>query len=353
MPVILKLPQTDTNRQPSISSPIADRVDTLAPIPTKQLALGLINNMLDGAPEATERQFISLLESASDGFSIELTLYALPGVPRKDSTADHVERNYVSAESLWDTELDGLIVTGREPLSRDLRDEPYWKNFVRVLEWARDNTSSTVWSCLAAHAAVLHMSGVERQRSEKKHCGVFDCTRVSDHLMTAGIPSHFRLPHSRWNGLSEARLTDCGYQILTRANEAGVDCFVKQEHSLFVFFQGHPEYEAGTLLYEYRRDVGRYLRGESGAYPTLPRGYFSDSAARKLSEIQHHASQRSQAETLLSLEEVLSSASRMNGWCGTATTLYRNWLEEVYRQKTSHEKNATATLAASMSTYSI
>jgi homoserine O-succinyltransferase len=46
------------------------------------LTIGLINNMPDGALEATERQFISLLDSASDGIQIRLLLYALPGVPR-------------------------------------------------------------------------------------------------------------------------------------------------------------------------------------------------------------------------------------------------------------------------------
>src|SRR2546429_6417390 len=41
-----------------------------------------------------------------------------------------------------------------------------------------------------------------------------------------------------------------------------VDMFVKELNSLFVFFQGHPEYEATTLLLEYRRDIKRFLRRE-------------------------------------------------------------------------------------------
>jgi homoserine trans-succinylase len=41
---------------------------------------------------------------------------------------------------------------------------------------------------------------------------------------------------------------------------------VKQRNSLLVFFQGHLEYEAQTLLLEYRRDVGRYLRRERELY---------------------------------------------------------------------------------------
>ena len=47
---------------------------------------------------------------------------------------------------------------------------------------------------------------------------------------------------------------------LTRSDEAGVGLFAKTQGSLFFFVQGHPEYEAETLLREYRRDIGRYLR---------------------------------------------------------------------------------------------
>ena len=51
--------------------------------------------------------------------------------------------------------------------------------------------------------------------------------------------------------------------MLTRSADAGVDTFIKQRKKLFVFFQGHPEYESDTLLREYRRDMGRYFRGET------------------------------------------------------------------------------------------
>jgi homoserine O-succinyltransferase len=52
------------------------------------------------------------------------------------------------------------------------------------------------------------------------------------------------MPHSRWNEIPEEALLACGYRVLTRSEDAGVDAFVKQRNSLFVFFQGHPEYDA-------------------------------------------------------------------------------------------------------------
>jgi len=53
--------------------------------------------------------------------------------------------------------------------------------------------------------------------------------------------------------------------------------FVKERKSLFLFFQGHPEYDADSLPREYRRDVGRFLRSERESYPGMPKGYFDEA----------------------------------------------------------------------------
>ena len=72
-----------------------------------------------------------------------------------------------------------------------------------------------------------------------------------------------QIPHSRWNEVRADALNSCGYEILVQSAQAGVDLFVKKKKdSLFVHFQGHPEYGTRTLLKEYRRDIKRFLRGE-------------------------------------------------------------------------------------------
>lgn len=297
------------------------------------IRIGLINNMSDGALTATEQQFFSLLDSASGDILIHLSLYALPGIPRKEQARCRINSLYSSVENLCDRRLDGLIVTGREPLTPNLQDEPYWESFTRVLEWARDNTYSTVWSCLAAHAAILYMDGICRIKSEEKHCGIFECDRVSDHLLTANTPSRIRLPHSRWNGISEDTLESCGYNVLTRSMDAGVDTFIKQMNSLFLFFQGHPEYEANTLMLEYRRDVGRYLRGERDTYPSMPCSYFDEDTVTALTAIREKAMSHRSEEFLTEVSATLDKRSIENKWHAAAACIYRNWLEYISGQK--------------------
>jgi homoserine O-succinyltransferase len=299
----------------------------------KCVNIGLINNMPDAALEATERQFLTLLDSAADGILVRLSLYALPEVPRNDSGRQRIQHFYSGLESLWSAQLDGLIVTGREPRTPNLKDEPYWGSLTKVLDWADENTHSTVWSCLAAHAALLHMDGIVRRKSKEKRSGVFDCVRLSDHPLLAGMSSRFKVPHSRWNDLSADELTACGYSVLAQAQDAGADTIVKHRNSLFVFFQGHPEYEPDTLLLEYRRDVRRYLTGETDTYPSMPQGYFDEGTEEALTALQEKAISSRSEDLLADFAAAVDGKTIAHSWRSTAAKLYSNWLQYVFEQK--------------------
>jgi len=303
-------------------------VKTRAPI----VDVGLVNNMPDAALDATERQFRALLSAAAPRCEVRLTLYSLPEVPRGEFGRRRVAR-YANIDDLWDRRHDGLIVTGTEPHADDLKDEPFWGSLTRLLEWAERSTYSTILSCLAAHAGILYMDGIARQRLGDKRFGVFECVRVCDHPLTAAAAGRLQMPHSRWNDVSEEALRACGYRVLMRSDGAGVDMFVKQRNSLFVFFQGHPEYDAVTLLLEYRRDVGRYLRGERGTYPSMPQGYFDQQTERQLADLQMRA-QQDRREALLADFPTEAAAARVtNNWRPSAERFYNNWLTYVEAAK--------------------
>lgn len=297
------------------------------------LEIGLVVNMPDAALEATERQFRSLLEEASGGSGVRLTLYALPDVPRSEESRQHIARTYANIAGLWTRSLDGLIVTGTEPQKPELSDEPYWGSLTRLIDWAETHTLSTVWSCLAAHAAVQHLDGIRRQRMPDKRFGVFDCTAVAEHPLIEGAPSGVRMPHSRWNDLPEERLAVCGYRVLTRSAEAGVDAFVRERNSLYVFFQGHPEYETVSLLLEYRRDIRRYLRGERDAYPNAPRGYFDKTTADGLDRFRARAIADRHDALIDEFPTSVLAAALDNSWRPTAVRMYRNWLGYLAARK--------------------
>jgi len=302
--------------------------------------IGLINNMPDAALDATERQFRALLDAAAHGFTVRLTLYSLPEVVRTEFGRRQVS-GYSDFGDLWHRHHDGLIVTGTEPRAADLKDEPFWGSLTRVLEWAERHTYSTVLSCLAAHAGILYLDGIVRRPLGDKRFGVFECVRVSDHPLTAAAPGRLQMPHSRWNEIPEEALLACGYRVLTRSEEAGVDTFVKQRKSLFVFFQGHPEYEASTLLLEYRRDIGRFLRRERDTYPPMPQGYFDQETVHALTTLRERAQSDRREELLAEFPLAMAAGKVTNNWRSTAEGLYRNWLVYICAEKKKQKLRAS------------
>ncbi len=294
--------------------------------------IALVNNMPDAALDATERQFRALLSAAGAELDVRLTLYALPEVPRTEFGRRQVGK-YAPMDDLWGRRYDGLIVTGTEPQAADLKDEPYWESLTRLLEWAEGSTYSTILSCLAAHAGILHLDGIVRQPLGDKRFGVFECVRVCDHPLTAEAPGRLQMPHSRWNDIPEDALRACGYRVLMRSEDAGVDTFVKQRQSLFVFLQGHPEYEAVTLLLEYRGDVARYLRSERDTYPPMPQGYFDEEIETELAALRDRALADRREALLADFPTATAAARVTNNWRPSAERFYRNWLGYIAAAK--------------------
>jgi len=241
---------------------------------------------------------------------------------------EHLGSFYFGIDDLLSRQFDGVIMTGTEPQQPDLREEPYWDALVDVLDWAEDHTVSTVLSCLAAHAGVLYSDGIARHRLDDKQFGVFDDRKVSAHPLVSGTAERMPFPHSRWNEVREEELTSCGYTVVTKSAEAGVNLFVKEKRkSLFVHFQGHPEYGARTLLKEYRRDVRRFLKGERETYPSLPRGYFDDTSTKLMTEFREHALSQPSEELMDGFPESVVADALESVWYSSATRVYRNWLE--------------------------
>jgi len=252
---------------------------------TEGLRIALINNMPDPALEDTEVQFFDLLDAAAGDLPIFVTMFSLNEVMRSERARAHIAGHYSPIAKLLGAQFDGAIITGTEPRHRNMRDEPYWRSLTQVFDWAETSTTSTILSCLAAHASVLHSDNIERNPLGDKQFGVFRIQkerRPSTHRRcseSVALPA-FALERSPRLRARRARLRNP-----RQSPDAGVNLFVKRkQRSLFVHFQGHPEYFMRTLLKEYRRDIRRYLTRERETYPTEPRGYFDAEATRILNE---------------------------------------------------------------------
>ena len=147
---------------------------------------------------------------------------------------------------------------------------------------------------------------------------------MADHWLTDDLPSPLRISHSRLNELRADDLAGRGYQLLTHSPEGGVDIFAKQLRSQFIFFQGHPEYEALSLEREYLRDISRFLGGERDTYPAIPAGYFDAETEERLAGFEKRA--RVERRPGLSAELPDRTLRQDIATGSAATVIFRNWL---------------------------
>jgi homoserine O-succinyltransferase len=285
--------------------------------------------MPDAALAATERQFGDLFQAAASHREIEIVPFDIPSLPRDPAVRARMAGRYRSSHALAEAGLHALVVTGAEPGDGPLTEAPFWSDFTRVVDDALALRLPTLWSCLAAHAAVLHLDGIERLPLPAKHSGVFTCAPVLSDPLLAGLKRPWAIPHSRRNGLDEAVLAAHGYEILTRSDVVGVDSFVRRGPPLFLFCQGHPEYDRNALALEYKRDLRAYLTGAADAIPALPRGAFNPQGQRKLAALAQAAAERRSPDLMRDWPPSASLGLDDAEWRGFAAGLYQNWLESA------------------------
>ncbi len=296
-------------------------------IDRRRLTVGLVNNMPDAALAATERQFRLLLETAAPERRLELQLFHIPEIARGPEAAARLRARYRSLSELDGAGLDALIVTGAEPRCAELSEEPFFASLAALADWAWSAAVPTLWSCLAAHAAVLHLDGVPRRPLAQKCSGVFACAPVGSDPLVEGLDQTWITPHSRGNGLHEPDLVSRGYRILSRSPQAGVDAFVRRGGTAaFLFLQGHPEYDQASLMLEFKRDLQRYLLGARVAPPALPQGVFEPPAHARMAALLDAARSDRSPELMARWPPASQMGLTAETWRAPAARLLRNWL---------------------------
>lgn len=302
------------------------RVAEQAPEHSARLDIGLLNMMPDRALAATERQFLRLLDSHGERYCA-VHLFTIEGVPRGDEGREHLRQHYRDCAEIGSTDLDALIITGANVTQPDLTSEPFWDGLAGALKQADDCRLPVVCSCLAAHASALIFHGVTRRHLPRKRWGIFDHSVCEpDHPLVKDLPGRFEMPHSRFNDVAEENLRERGVQILITGPVAGVQMAVEPDGRR-LYFQGHPEYEAVSLLKEYKREVLRYLNKEREDYPPLPDNTFSDPAADLAGAFREDALPRSgDAGLIVEFPEAALACEMRHSWEEVSRQLFRNWL---------------------------
>ncbi len=299
----------------------------------RELHIGLLNMMPDAALAATERQFFRLVGESNQIAQFYIHPFTLKALKRSAEATAYVERYYEPFDLLKEQGLDALIISGANVTQPDLALEPFWEPLIDVIDWACDNVTSTLCSCLATHAVVQFRYGQKRRRLPAKRWGVYS-HRVVDrkHPLVNDVNTRFDVPHSRFNQIDREQFEAAGLHVLAESERAGVHLAVSEDLFRIVFFQGHPEYDTISLLKEYKREINRFVKGERGDYPPFPENYFSLKTEAILEEHQDQviAAREKRAPVPL-LPESLIMSTLDNTWHDTAEAVINNWIGKVYQ----------------------
>lgn len=202
-----------------------------------------------------------------------------------------------------------------------------------MIGWAAEHVTSILCSCLASHALVKFLYGIDRQGLPGKQWGVYNHrVRERGHPLLQNLNTRFDVPHSRWNMVTHDDLAAAGLPILVESDEAGVHMFVSPDQMRIVYMQGHPEYDYNSLLKEYKREVIRFLNHEIEAPPPYPEHYFSEKSGHLAQTYLKQAqAARALGEPIPAFPEEDFEPLLDDTWGDTGKALFNNWLGLVYQ----------------------
>lgn len=333
------MPLVAHNALPAFSRLQGEGIRILAPDTAlqqdiRELHIGLLNMMPDAALEATERQFMRLIGRSNPIAQFYLHPFTLETLPRGEKGHQHIDRYYQSFSEIRHQGLDGLIITGANVEGSNLAVQPFWEPLKEIFSWAEKHVTSTLCSCLATHAVMQFKYGEVRTAQPQKRWGVFPHTvRDRQHPLLNGVNSHFNVPHSRWNDISKTQFQNAGTRILVDGGENLVHLATSEDGFRTVMFQGHPEYDAISLLKEYKRDLMIFQQGQLSEPPPFPDNYFTPYAKAIFGEYLFRNRERESFTSLppLPFPEKMVSQYIDNTWMDSAGVIIGNWMGLIYQ----------------------
>ncbi|MBP3459072.1 MAG: homoserine O-succinyltransferase [Lachnospiraceae bacterium] len=253
----------------------------------------------------TELQLLRALSNTP--LQVDVTFLNMKSHISLNTSANHLNKFYVSFEDIKWKKFDGLIITGAPVEHMEFEEVDYWEELVEVMEWSKKNVTSTFHICWGAQAGLYYHFGLQKRLMPEKVFGVFEHKVMNRKIpIVRGFDDYFMAPHSRHTEVAAEDIHNCKeLTVLAESEEAGVYLAMAGEGKQF-FVMGHSEYDRLTLRDEYFRDVNK------GLEIAVPKNYFPDDDPNQRPHLQ---------------------------WRSHSNNLYSNWLNYYVYQITPYDLN--------------
>ena len=231
----------------------------------RPLEIAILNLM--PLKEATEVQMLRSLSNTP--LQVNITFVTTASYVGKNTAKSHLDQFYITTDEMMSHRYDGLIITGAPVEQMEFEEVAYWDELCNVMEWSKENVTSTFHICWGAQAGVYYHYGINKQPLPRKMFGVFE-HRVYNRKepLVRGFDDIFMVPHSRHTTVDPELIRNHpDLTVLADSDEAGI-CIVMAREGRQFFVFGHLEYDRITLDTEYRRDKGKGLEID------IPKNYY-------------------------------------------------------------------------------
>lgn len=332
------MPIIQNSHLPAYQKLIAEGVDIHPKSNQPTLNIGLINMMPDAALKPTEQQFLRLL--AGCNIPIKLYLFSIEGLKRSKLGQQHIEDHYSNFKHLerlqQRQELHALIISGSNVPLGAMSDSPFWSGLTQVFNLLCKHYIPTLFTCLATHAALEFFYKQKRQPLPEKCWGIFQHYLASEHTLLNQVDKTVYVPHSRFNTITLEQFEAANITPLIKSDEVGVHLAVCNSYP-FTFFQGHPEYDAISLLKEYKREIILFYQGQRSNYPIIPANYLQANATKLLIKFKAsfiHQIKSKQEQILAQFPEENITSQIKNSWFHSGSTVINNWVNQIQASTT-------------------
>lgn len=266
----------------------------------RPLNIAILNLMPE--KERTELQLLRLLGNTP--LQVNVTFLHTATHESKNISKSHLEHFYETFEEVKNRRFDGLIITGAPIEHLPFEEVNYWDELKAIMNWSKENVTSSLHICWGAQAALYHHYGIDKFPLDAKCSGVFEHILSDPTIkLVRGFNDRFYVPHSRYTDVSLEDIEAHPHlQLLASSADAGAFMMMSGDGKQ-IMLTGHLEYDADTLAEEYERDLNK------GLDIAIPKNYFPEDDPMK---------------------------KPLNTWRSHTHLLFSNWLNYYVYQETPY-----------------
>ena len=267
----------------------------------RPLQIGILNLM--PLKHETEIQLLRLLSNTP--IQVDVTFVFVESHISKNTPASHLNNFYKRFSEIKNRKFDGFIITGAPIETMEYEEVGYWDELTKIMDWTKNNVTSTFHICWGAQAALYYHFGIQKHLLPEKLFGIYEHTVIHRKVpLMRGFDDVFLAPHSRHTEVkAEDIRNEKRLNILAESDVAGVLVAIAEDGKQ-IFLMGHPEYDRITLDTEYKRDTAK------GMDIKIPYNYYKDDNPEN---------------------------APLLTWRAHANALYTNWLNYYVYQITPYE----------------